>query len=746
MLCVIFELWEGRKKMDSHAAAMIKRFREGKPMSRAERDKYNKGISEMWWIDNPQNQTFSRTDESEQPRNSSPMKPMARHDLWDPIKSPVPARRNESWRRPVTPPRRATTTRRVDDLISDEIEDDFLSQPTFEPQSPSYARPKLRSSYENPVDLLGSLRFSREDRAKPSENKSYRFRTSLRFDDDNRDLDIYRSLEKNRQLTDSVDTFGAIGFKSLLAPDLKLDGKSDLPPPPSTKQEGHELAHLTTNLETLLRSFKVDRADEDDIPLTEYEVPQSISQVTNQLNSDMLTFLSQYSNKYSEEEFLEKQQKQRDSEMMKLGQQEAQMKLMMDTEHYNLYCEELQMVNDLKRNQLGNLSSDEKILQEIEQNIQQRRLLSSERKIPDTEEVDEREEKNNERRSGDDLYRHRLYHRNRNHAISLSELSSNHHLQRTESLYLLHRNFDPRLRPPTSTSVLERGRAYPQQQDPYKYQEEEREEDIMTPLTGIDVLSFHNVNHRSITTAARDTISCCLNATMNTLALRLPGEEEILRQTTLEDEMKEKYLQENEKLNEELNFVKAELLRKEQELLDRIKELNSSPPQGEVLDKPDMIVEESSPSSRSSSRLELVNHVKEEELKKIEELLGPEEKETELLKEVLKKKEMSDEEKLQSSQIRNIYFRSPREIEEKIARRGDDSRKPIQRYVYPSKIASPVETSTPSAPDLPLEQIPSPPSRASSSSRSIDPQTIPRYEREAYLQKMKSMRLKMMTS
>jgi hypothetical protein len=737
--------------MDSHAAAMIKRFREGKPMSRAERDKFNKGVSEMWWIENPQdNRTLSRTDESEQPRNSSPMKPTARHDLWDPIKSPVPARRNESWRKPMSPPRRAT--HHVDDLISDEIEDDFLSRPTVEFQSPSYARRKLKSSYENPVDLLGSLRFSREERAKPSEEKSYRFRTSLRFEDDDHDLDVYRSLEKNRQLSESVETFGAMGFKSLLAPNLKLDGKSD-PPPTSIKQEGHELAHLTNNLETLLRSFKIDRP-ENEVPLTEYEVPQSISQVTNQLNSDMLTFMSQYSTKYSQEEELEKQQKERDVEMKKLGQQEAELKLMLDREQYNLLCE----AEALELHHHHHLSSDEKILQEIEQNIQRRRLLSSERKakgeLEGGEEQKERKREEEDDRDhvagGNDLYRHHLYHRPWNHplrsrgeGVGLSELSSHLHLQRAESLYLLHNHH--RLDPLNKSRqmTMERGlpsRYYPQPQDLNdKYEEEE----MLMPLTGIDVLSSHSINHRSITTAARDTISCCLNATMNTLALRLPGEEEILRQTALEDERKQKYLEENEKLNEELSVVKAELLRKEQELLDRIKELNTSPsPQGGHL-----IQEESPPSSPSPSSLplELVNHVKEEDLKKIEELLGPEEKESELLTEVLKKKEEeSDEEKLSKSQRRHVYFQSTREIEEKIARRGDDSRRSIQRYVYPSRITGSSEkTPKPSAPELPLEEIPSPPSVASSRS---DPQTIPRYEREAYLQKMKSMRQKMMAS
>lgn len=691
--------------MDSHAAAMIKRFREGKPMSRTEREKENNEISEMWWIDK-NDKNFTKTDDSEIPRNS-PIKPMNRNDLRDPIKSPVPARRTQSWNKPVSPPRRP---QRVDDLISDEIEDEFISRPILGLESP-YSRPKLGNSYDHPLDLLGSLRLSRNERLKPSEEKSYRFKSSLRFDDD---LDVYRSLEKNHQLTDSVDTLGTIGFKSLLAPNLKLDGKAEAPAP---KQEGAmELAHLTTNLETLLRSFKVDQTE---TPMTVHDVPQTISQVTNQLNSDMLNFMSHYQTKYTEEEIREKEQKERDSEMKKLGKHEAQVKMIMDSESFNLFCEEMQSAADIKREPiLASLSTDERILKEIEQNIKHRRIVTRDR-FRDSEDGKEDKEV--------DMYRHNLYHRQwptgphpYYHEMGLSELTSNLHLQRTESIFRLHQ-LDPRShwqqRQVTDRSV-------PNIPPEDKYHEEDM------PLTGIDVLSFPTVNHRSITTAARDTISCCLNATMTTLALRLPGEEENKRQITLEEEIKKQYEEETKKLHAELDMVKQELSVKEEELLNKIKELTSED-QAKSIPPETLIV--------SSPNVEHVNHVKEEDLKKLEDLLGPEEKDSNLLKEVLKKKEPPVEDQLMSSQKRNIHFHSAGEMDEALSNRGSkESRIFTTRYVIPSK-ASTLETVKPSAPELPRETLPSPPSKSRLDS-------IPRHEREAYLHKMKNMRKKLIAS
>lgn len=152
---------------------------------------------------------------------------------------------------------------------------------------------------------------------------------------------------------------------------------------------------------------------------------------------------------------------------------------------------------------------------------------------------------------------------------------------------------------------------------------------------------------------------------------------------------------------------------------------------------------------------------KEEELNKLEELLGPEPKEKEslLFKEVLKKKDVNELDRLKTSQKRMIYFQSPHDLEDKISKRGDDSRQSIQQYIYPSKIPAP-EVPKPSAPEIPREHFPLPPSFSSSSSppspspsqfRSNPHSTsrsdsIPRHEREAYLEKMKKMREKMMNS
>jgi hypothetical protein len=694
-------------KMDSHAAAMIKRFREGKPTSRAEREKKVNGVSEMWWIEKDE-KAFTTTDEIDLPRNS-PIKPLNRNELWSPTRSPAPVRRNESWRNPVTPPRRVP--QRLDDLISDDIDDHFLSRPEID--SP-YSRPKA-APYERSLDLLGSLRFSREDRvkAKPSEDKTYRFRTSLKFEDD---LDIYRSLERNRQLTDSVDNLGTIGFKSLLVPNLKLDGRSD--PPPSKPEGPTELVNLTSNLDALLRSFNITKHDDTDLPYTVHDVPQSITQVTNQLNADMVSFVSHYQNKYSAEETLQKEQAKRDSEMKQIGQQEAQLKMILDTERYNLYCEELQSLTALKKRgeedrddpSLVGLSSDEKILQDIENNIKQRRLLALSR--------DGTEEK-----EGDGMYRHHLYHRRwmtgngpDYREMGLSDLSANINYQRTETLHRLHHLT------PHWSSTDRAGTALRVEE---KYHEEEK------PLTGIDVLSFSEVNHRSITTAARDTISCCLNATMATLALRLPGEDEMNRQVTQESEMEKKHAIETQILKDELDRVREELERKDIELLERIKEL--TPPAPAVA----AVVEEATPSP-SPAPVELINHLNKEDLKKLEDLLGPEETDSKLLKEVLGKRDISDEELLKSSQRRNLYFQSTHDIEDKIARRGGDgSKKQIHRYVYPSKMPIPEA----SAPELPLDGLPSPPMRTA---RTDSSPLL--HEREDYLQKMKNMRKKMMAS
>ena len=194
------------------AAAMIKRFREGKPMSREERR--TRDIGEMWWIDKDKHLEDDNSDSIESLPRPSPLKPMNQSrptdvdkfkDDLDPLshyrfsdsfdnrrsnrgKQEV---KNLSWRH-----------ESIDDLIAGDISDTHRMAPIF------------RSSGSQ------SKYFRNDDTAKGRThssllNDSYEFKHPSVMDslEGNRDV-----LHTRDGLGVSVDTLGSAGFKALLAP------------------------------------------------------------------------------------------------------------------------------------------------------------------------------------------------------------------------------------------------------------------------------------------------------------------------------------------------------------------------------------------------------------------------------------------------------------------------------------------------------------------------------------------------
>lgn len=297
------------KEDESVAAAMIRRFREAKPSSRAERDsaKVSGRVREMWWVDRNDGSNIDR-------RISSPHQSLDKQGVSMEIERPRPSPMKPTTSR--LPPRASATMKSIDDLImkdvmnlDDSFDWDNRRRNLFD-EGPANSTDSLLKHRNAPM-----YRYARATEDKPTFQKT------------GTDL-----------LNESLDTLGSLGFHGLNVLDLKLDGAKE---PVDTKSDG-QMQDVNASLEELLKSLGANKE-----ALTKDGLPESIMQVYNDVNADLIGFKSKFEDKYEREEAEAKLRAERDEEMKNIGREEERENLMKQ-----LTQMEIEKSNQLKQQEI----------------------------------------------------------------------------------------------------------------------------------------------------------------------------------------------------------------------------------------------------------------------------------------------------------------------------------------------------------------------------------------------------------
>lgn len=185
---------------EGYAASMIRRFREAKPASRAERETTRDEVHQMWWVDGGGKQVegnkrfeLSSSSEIEIPRSSQPA-PGRQSAGYEDVLAEI--RQSEKLSRP------ATHNSTIDDMIAREIQE-------LEREINSDPRRSLAGSID--VNIRSSYDEYEYGERRPTAERGQGPRDPLqdmRFSGD--------------FLRGSTDTLGSTGFKALLYPEMKL--------------------------------------------------------------------------------------------------------------------------------------------------------------------------------------------------------------------------------------------------------------------------------------------------------------------------------------------------------------------------------------------------------------------------------------------------------------------------------------------------------------------------------------------
>lgn len=284
---------------DNSAAAMIRRFREGKPSSREEREKKKQttGVDKLWY-----------ENDGERPRSLAvePSMPPARpNSALRSIRQPVDYMTEST--NSLFKGSKLGDTFGVDDLIEKEIRQ--LEQQVMEQDRRTNARLDLGSF--NPARSLdirssmGSLRDSSDGYRLTGRN----LRSSVSPMRLSGDL-----------LRSSVETLGTTGFRGLLLPHLKLDGHKEEEAPKEEKT-ADEMAELNKNLEAFLKSMQADHPPRN--PYFPEGVDETLGQIANKVHNDMMDFQHLFGDKHAHEDAEAEAQKTRDEQMREEGRKEA---------------------------------------------------------------------------------------------------------------------------------------------------------------------------------------------------------------------------------------------------------------------------------------------------------------------------------------------------------------------------------------------------------------------------------------
>ena len=294
---------------DNSAAAMIRRFREGKPTSRVEREKQKQeaGVSKLWYEQDAEVPRRSLTVEPvlQPPRPNSALRNIRQSDDFMSDKGIY---RNSKLGDSIA----------VDDLIEKEIRQ--LEREMHDLDRSTNAKLDLGSFHHSPsrsFDMHGSF-----DNTRNSTN--YRF-GGLRSSSRGGDMSPLRM--SGDILRSSVETLGTTGFRGLLTANLKLDGKKDEPKeeekPPET-----DLAELNKKLQEFLASMAADHPPRN--PYFPEGVDETIAQIANKVTNDIMEFQTLFGDKHLREDQQEGTQKERDEQMREEGRNQARERQLLD--------------------------------------------------------------------------------------------------------------------------------------------------------------------------------------------------------------------------------------------------------------------------------------------------------------------------------------------------------------------------------------------------------------------------------
>ena len=315
-----------------YVADRIKRFREAPPTSRAEREANRENMEQPWWIDdvnaakNPgkyggENKRYQITSSgsSGDERNlgftgTGELNLSASLDDFDtnPRRSRPPQANKQTLSAGDNPFTQLTS---IDDMIAQEIQN-------LEREINNDPRRSIAGGVE--VDI----RSSRDNAAASSGDGGGGFRESKDFmrkssgwgtrGDPLADLRLSGDYFKS-----SVDTLGSTGFKALLYPEMKLDGKDVTRNDDAQKDgfgynvsvpDGGTIVDIHASMQEMLKAIAKEGVDGAGAGGNLHAV-SSISEITTNLNSDMHSILNHLSEKQIQEEAEEKERKARDEKM-----------------------------------------------------------------------------------------------------------------------------------------------------------------------------------------------------------------------------------------------------------------------------------------------------------------------------------------------------------------------------------------------------------------------------------------------
>lgn len=310
----------------SSAAEMIRRFREAKPTSQAERQQnLKKGkLREMWWVDNKDSDMSASI--SGRDIGVSHKVPLNTGFSEDTTPAPRPSPLKP---RPYPPPKPFTQKPEPSYIPPHSaIDDEIFSELAHMSMDKSIQR-ELKRGHE----LLTSLDHPRHSLEKSLERRHRR-------QQENDDIPVYRFREGPSHVAphQSLESLG-FSLKGLLFPELQLDGREESPQEESAPSG--QVADIQTNLEELLKSLAVDKELR-----TEDGHLATIPQVFNKLNTDMMTFISRYTEKYAEEEAAAAERKAHDDLMREEGRREERERLLKEMQFERRISEDDLLLDD----------------------------------------------------------------------------------------------------------------------------------------------------------------------------------------------------------------------------------------------------------------------------------------------------------------------------------------------------------------------------------------------------------------
>lgn len=323
------------------AASLIRRFKEGKPTSREERERLRSqnGQDRMWWESEGRSHSLSTSRQQPTARSRENQRnPEEDNDVEEPrpgrLRPPMvqPSRRLEGQLGESGELFRTSqplgNSMDVDYLIEKEIRN--LEKDIKKKERETMQRLNMGSfapvqgldrSFENGLTVGGGRGSSPPVRYRPTSNM-YGGSMDGGFGEDARQR---ARLSKSGDLfRASLDTLGSTGILGLLQPDLKLDGrgpsKEDAEKAEKKKQTDEAyLGDMQANLEELMKNLAGNLPVHGGDGGGGSTGNETIPEITNRLECQMMEFMSLYNGAILRDKDAEEERKKRDAEKVEEG-------------------------------------------------------------------------------------------------------------------------------------------------------------------------------------------------------------------------------------------------------------------------------------------------------------------------------------------------------------------------------------------------------------------------------------------